>query len=259
MSWTLPWFRRAPSASLLPPEVVPRDEQPEMLVLMDNTLDPRLVVYHEPASFPSEQYRAFRTNLRALNPEDAPRSLVLTSAQPDEGKSTTVSNVALSLAEDESLRICLVDLDLRAPQLHNLFGVARRPGITEVLMDRRAPERVLQPGGAPNLKILTAGRASEKPSEVVSSAYLQDLVHHLKRQFHYILIDTPPCTLFADAGQVSKVADGVIMVVALGDTMKRDADEALQVLDAAGANVVGSFVTGTNTSSPTVVAEYGSR
>lgn len=248
----LPWpFQRAR------PQVEPAHElaDEDLVVLVDSSLDSRLVVYQEPRSFPAEQYRSFRTNLRAMNPGDSPRTLLFTSAIPDEGKSTTVANIALSLAEFDTLRVCLVDMDLRAPHMHELFGVDRGPGLTDVLLDRKDPGKVFQSGGMPNLKLLTAGRATNKTAEVMGSSYVQDLFAHLKSQFNYIIVDTPPCSLFADAAELSKIMDGCVLVVSLRETHKHQAEDALGMLDQAGANVVGTFVTGTQTDFPTVVAD----
>lgn len=234
---------------------LPAGDEDDLVVLMDPSLDSKLVVYQDPRSFPAEQYRSFRTNLRAMNPGDAPRTLLFTSTSPDEGKSTTIANIALSLAEFQHLKVCLIDMDLRSPKMHEFFGLPIEPGITDVLLDRTNPRKVLQPGSSPNLSIITSGRPTTKPNEVTASEYVQDLMGYLKQQFNYILIDTPPCGLFGDASEVSKVVDGVILVVAIGQTMKKQADAALATLDAAGANVVGSFVTHVRSAEPTVVPD----
>jgi non-specific protein-tyrosine kinase len=245
MSW--PFGRRGSLA-----DEVPDDD--DVVVLLDPSLDSRLVVYHEPRSHPAEQFRTFRTNLCAMNPEGSPRSLLFTSASPDEGKSTTVANVALSLAEFETLRVCLLDFDLRAPRMHELFGLPRGPGLTDVLLDRKDPRRVLQPAGVPNLRVISAGRETTRPNDV-GSDYIQELLGFLKSSFDFVILDTPPCGLFADASHLAKLIDGVILVVALGETGKVQADGALEALDAAGGNVIGSFVTGTSVGEPTVVAD----
>jgi capsular exopolysaccharide synthesis family protein len=231
------------------------DDEDDLVVLMDPTLDSKLVVYQEPRSYPAEQYRSFRTNLRAMNPGDSPRTLMFTSTSPDEGKSTTVANIALSLAEFQNLRVCMIDMDLRSPRMHELFGLPAGPGVTDVLLDRVNPRKVLQPGSTPNLSIITAGRPTEKPNEVTASEHLQDFMGYLKQQFNYILVDTPPCGLFGDACELSKAMDGVILVVAIGETMKRTADGTLGTLEAAGANVIGSFITRVRSSEPTVVPD----
>ena len=219
----------------------------ELMVLIDASLDSRLVVYHEPRSYQAEQYRAFRTNLRAMNRGDSPKTLMFTSPALDEGKSVTVANVALCLAEFSELRVCLVDMDLRAPRLHDLFGVARGPGLADVLLDRADPRQALRPVAMPNFALLPAGRTTDKPNEVLGSEYVLDLVRYLKQDFNYIVIDTPPSTLFADASHVARMMDGLVMVVSLRDTPRHQADEALEALRAAGANVMGTFVTGTAT------------
>lgn len=246
------WPLRSSRSSDVEPEPMQDDE---LIVLVDPSLDSRLVVYQEPRSFPAEQYRSFRTNLRAMNPGDSPRTLLFTSAIPDEGKSTTVANIALSLAEFEHLKVCLVDLDLRAPHMHELFGLDRKPGFTDVLLDRKDPRSMLQSGGVPNLSILTAGRPTGKVNEVMGSDYVQDLLAFLKSQYNYIIIDSPPCSLFADASELSRLMDGVVLVVSLHDTSKIQAEEALAQLDGAGANVLGTFVTGSETELPTVVPD----
>jgi len=251
MSLPFRWLRGENPAPTDPAQ----DDEPDLVVLMDPSLDPKLVVYQEPRSYPSEQYRSFRTNLRALNPGDQPRALLFTSTSPDEGKSTTVANIALSLAEFSHIKVCLIDMDLRQPKMHEFFGLPPGPGVTDVLLDRLNPRKVLQPGSSPNLSIITAGRPTNKPSEVTASEYVPDFVGYLKQQFNYILVDTPPCGLFGDASELSKAMDGVILVVAIGQTMRRNADEALAILEAAGANVIGSFVTRARTAEPTVVPD----
>ncbi len=227
----------------------------DLVVLMDPSLDSKLVVYQEPRSFPSEQYRSFRTNLRAMNPGDAPRTLMFTSTSPDEGKSTTIANIALSLAEFSNLKVCLIDMDLRSPKVHDFFGLPVGPGVVDVLLDRTNPRKVLQPGSSPNLSVITAGRPTNKINEVTSSEYMQDFVGFLKQQYNYILIDTPPCGLFGDASEMSKVVDGVILVVAIGQTMKRQADATISTLNNAGANIIGTFVTHVRSAEPTVVPD----
>ncbi|MFT7464246.1 MAG: capsular exopolysaccharide synthesis family protein [Pseudohongiellaceae bacterium] len=219
----------------------------ELVVLVDGSLSSRLVVYHDPHCYQAEQYRVFRTNLRAMNPTNDPRTLMFTSSSPDEGKSTTVANVALSLAEAEELKVCLVDMDLRGPRIHELFDLPRGPGLSDILLDRIDPRRALQQGGVPNLSILTAGRHTDKPNDVLGSEYLQDLLAFLKRDYHYIIVDSPPCAVFSDATHMSTLMDGVILVVALRDTMRHQAGEALAALGAVGANLVGTFVTGAET------------
>lgn len=227
----------------------------DFVVLVDPDVDPRLVVYHDPHGFQSEQYRAFRTNLRAMNPRDESRTLMFTSAMPEEGKTVSVANIALSLAEREDLKVCVIDTDLRASRMHELYGLERDPGFVEVLVDRVNPADALQQTRLPNLQLLSAGREVMNPAEVIGSDYTQNLIAWLKQRYHYILFDTPPCSMFADAAELSRIMDGVVLVVALGETPKRDVDRAVAQLTAVGANVVGSFLTGTDSGDAVKVIE----
>ncbi len=227
----------------------------DFVVLVDPDVDPRLVVYHDPQGFQAEQYRAFRTNLRAMNPTDESRTLLFTSSAPEEGKTVSVSNIALSLAEREDLKICIIDTDLRASRIHELFGLERDPGFVEVLLDRVSPADVIQETRLPNLHLISAGRDVLNPAEVIGSDYTQNLISWLKQRYNYILFDTPPCSMFADAAELSRVMDGVVMVVALGETPKKDVDRAVSQLTAVGANVIGSFLTGTDSGDAVKVIE----
>jgi capsular exopolysaccharide synthesis family protein len=229
-------FRRKP---------VERPREDFVLAMVDDVVDPRLVVYHEPAGPLAEQYRAFRTNLRAINPKDDPRTLLFTSAQPREGKSVTVANIACALAESESLKVVLVDADLRGGQLHKLFGAPPTPGLSDILRDGVAPKKALQPTALSNLTLLPAGRVTDNPGELFASAYIQELLAFLKRGHNYVIVDTPPALAFADARELSKLIDGVVLVVQINETARRDAELAVSQLEAAGANIIGSFVTGT--------------
>jgi len=223
------------------PRVGEPDADPEAV---DSGVDQRLVVFSDPQGRQAEQYRGFRTNLRAMNPNDEPRTLLFTSAQPRAGKSISVANIALAMAETEHLRVCLVDADLRAGRVAQLFGAKMEPGLADVMLDKLPPQEALQSSCRPNLNLLTAGRFVHKPGEVLASDYMQELIAWLKRSHDYILFDSPPSMLFADAAELARLADGVVLVVAIGDTTQADADDALTQLNKVGANLIGSFVTG---------------
>lgn len=226
-----------------------------LFVLVDPDMDPRLVAYHDPHGFQAEQYRSFRTNLRAMNPRDESRTILFTSANPEEGKSVTIANLALSLAESENLQVCLIDADMRAARQHELFGADPEPGLTDILMDRVSPKKALQRTRLPNLTLLTAGRDIENPAEIIGSDYMQNLISFLKQSYNYILFDSPPCTVFADAADLGRICDGSVLVVALGETPKVDADRSLTQLQTAGANVIGTFITGTESGDARKVVE----
>jgi len=214
------------------------------LVLLDSALDPKLVVHHDPRGRAAEQYRAIRTNLRAANPRNEPRALLFTSAEAGAGKSVSVSNLALSMAECADLEVCLVDADLRAAGLSELFGLQGSPGVAEVLLQRSEPRPILCPTPRENLWLIPAGDPGEDANRTLASAYLPELIGWLKRRHRYVLIDSAPALLFSDAGELARVSDGVILTVAIGGTQKTEADRALSQLRSAGARVVGTLVTG---------------
>jgi len=242
MTWP---FRSRSAASLRrrPPAIA----EPEDLVMLD-TLDPKLVVHHDPTGRAAEQYRALRTNLRATNPGRQPRALLFTSAEAGVGKSVSVGNLALAMAECDDVKVCLVDADLRAAGLSELFGVDDAPGLAEILLERRDPERMLFPTGRANLQVLPAGKPGLDPSQALASTHLPELVAWLKRRYLYVLVDCAPVLLFSDAGELGKVADGSILTVSLGGTFKSEADRALAQLRSAGATVIGTLVTGAESS-----------
>ncbi|MHC4844795.1 MAG: CpsD/CapB family tyrosine-protein kinase [Planctomycetota bacterium] len=236
---------RSPDHVARTPKSLPRVGDPDAdAESVDAGIDSRLVVFSDPQGRQAEQYRGFRTNLRAMNPNDEPRTLLFTSAQPRAGKSISVANIALAMAETEHLKVCLVDADLRAGRVAQLFGARMEPGLADVMLDKVPPNEALQSSCLPNLTLLTAGRFVHKPGEVLASDYMQELIAWLKRSHDYILFDSPPSMLFADAAELGRLADGVVLVVAIGDTTQADADNALTQLNKVGANLIGSFVTG---------------
>ena len=241
MTWP---FRSRSAASLRRPQAITAAED---LVLLD-TVDPKLVVHHDPNGRAAEQYRGLRTNLRAMNPGRLPRALLFTSAEAGVGKSVSVGNLALAMSECDDVKVCLVDADLRAAGLSELFGVDDRPGLAEILLERCEPESVLFPTGRANLAVLPAGKPGLDPSLALASTHLPELVAWLKRRFQYVILDCAPVLLFSDAGELGKVSDGSILTVSIGGTMKSEADRALAQLRAAGATVIGTLVTGAESS-----------
>ena len=216
----------------------------DLLVVVNQSIDLHLGVYHDPRSPVAEQYRSFRTNLLALNPEGAPRAISITSSIKGEGKSVTAGNLALALVELPDTRVLVIDADLRAPRMAALLGTPIEPGLSDLLLDGLPLDRVIIPTLVPNLSVLPAGREVRNPSELLGSTRIRDLVNALKAEYNYLLFDTAPVLPFADAPVLGARLDGTLMVVRLDKTPRDQIERSLETLRAAGNNVIGTFLAG---------------
>lgn len=216
----------------------------ELLLLVDRTIDSRVVICHEPQSGVAEQYRTFRTNLVAMNAGGQPRALAITSAIKGEGKSITVANLAAAFCELPDTRVLIIDADLRAPVQASLWGIGREPGLADLMLDFVPLERVVSATSVPGLFVLPAGRVVRNSSELLGSSRMSDLVSALKADYQWILFDTPPALPFSDAATLGARIDGLLYVVRLEKTPRDQSTRALELLRNAGCNVLGSFLAG---------------
>ena len=208
-----------------------------------------LVVHSDPKNPRAESFRSLRTNLQFVNIEGGPRSFVVTSSIPGEGKSTTTANLAIALAETGA-RVVLVDGDLRLPRVADYMGIEGGVGLTDVLIGRAELADVLQKWGKNKLFVLPSGRVPPNPSELLGSAAMARMLGSLTAEFDVVLIDAPPLLLVTDAAVLSKLCGGAIMVVASGRTKRNELSSALQALERAGSRLVGMVVTMLPTKGP---------
>lgn len=201
-----------------------------------------LVVHADPRNPRSEAFRSLRTNLQFLNVEEGPRSFVVTSSVPGEGKSTTICNLAIALAETGA-RVALVDGDLRLPKIADYMGLEGGIGLTDVLIGRAELDHVLQRWGRGQMFVLPSGRIPPNPSELLGSKSMARLLETLGQDFDYVLIDTPPLLLVTDAAVVSRLTGGAILVAASGRTKRNELSAAVRALEHIGSRLLGVVVT----------------
>ncbi len=200
----------------------------------------RLITVKHPKSPISEAYRVLRTNLQFSSLDRPIRTLVVTSPNPTEGKSTTVANLGAVMAQ-AGKRVIIVDSDLRRPVQHRIFGVENREGLTEALLQ---PELLtdgqLKVTGVENLRLLNTGALPPNPSELLGSHRMGQLVERLKEEADVILFDSPPALAVTDASVLAMLADGVLLVLDTGRTRRSAAKETAERLRQVGANVLGA-------------------
>lgn len=187
-----------------------------------------------------EALRQFRTNLRFVNVDHAPKSIVVTSARMGEGKSTISSNLSYLLAEGGE-RVILVDADLRRPSVAGIFDIDASVGLTQVLAGTADLADAVQPTAHPNLMVLPAGTIPPNPSELLGSQRMRDLIATLT-QTHRVILDAPPLLPVTDAALLTTAADGAVLVVAAGDTRKEHVERAAANLRNVNANLLGAVI-----------------
>jgi capsular exopolysaccharide synthesis family protein len=201
-----------------------------------------LITISHPRSPISEAYRTLRTNLDFSSLDKPIRSMVVTSPAPEEGKSTTLANLAVTIAQ-AGKKVILVDCDLRRPSLHQVFGATNTAGFTDMMRDdtlmRNPP---LQETGVPNLRLMTSGTRPPNPSELLASRRMGEVIAALQSQADLVLFDAPPVIAVTDAAVLASKVDVVLLVVSAGKTKREHAKKAKALLDKVNARLIGAVL-----------------
>lgn len=187
----------------------------------------------------TEAYRSLRTNLQFSSVDDSLQSMLVTSATPGEGKTTTAANIAVVIAQSGK-SVLLIDADIRKPQQHKIFEQPKTPGLTDALLAADAPlELFIRDTSVDQLRILTAGKNAPNPAELLGSQRMQQLVEQLQTQADVLIFDAPPLLAVTDAQVLSRHVQGVLMVVNTEKTPKAMVARAVESLERANAKLFG--------------------
>jgi non-specific protein-tyrosine kinase len=197
-----------------------------------------LIALRDPSSPAAEAYRTLRTNIRFSSLDRPLHTLLVTSAAPDEGKSTTLANLAVTMAQSEQ-RIILVDCDLRRPSLHTLFGLPNEVGLTTLILDQNEGPLPLQATGVAGLSLLASGPIPPRPADILGSRRMEAIIERLRSEADMVLFDTPPVTAVTDAAVLATRVDGVLLVFQAGKTRREPARQTRQILEKVKANIIG--------------------
>lgn len=202
-----------------------------------------LLTFTKPKSPIAEAYRTLRTNIHFSALDNPYKTIMVTSAGPGEGKSTTLANLAVAMAQAK-LRVLIVDCDLRKPVQHKIFQVSNKVGLTNVLVDHLPVEQSVQPTKVANLSLLTSGPIPPNPSELLGSDRMRELLKNLKEQYDVILVDSPPAVAVTDAAVLSAQVDGVILVLRSGVAKIDMARQAKEQIEKANGKIIGTILYG---------------
>jgi polysaccharide biosynthesis transport protein len=200
-----------------------------------------LVTVSDFGSASAEAFRTLRTNLLFSQSIQSLHTIVITSPSPQDGKTTTAANLAVTFAQ-QGMRVLLIDCDLRKARLHNIFQIPREPGFSQLLARQNPTEEVVRSTSVENLSLIPAGLLPANPSELLGSAIARKTIESLAKDFDIVIIDTPPVHVAADALILGSMADGVLMVLRAGRSEREAAKEALQRLSNVGAHVIGAVL-----------------
>lgn len=213
------------------------------------------IVENKPKSIAAENYRVLRTNIQYSSFDVEVKTIVITSSEPGEGKSTTAGNLALSFAQAEKKTI-IVDCDLRKPSLHKKFKISNINGLSDVLIGREKLEVAIHKHNN-KLDILASGKIPPNPSEMLGSKAMTRLIEVLKENYDVVILDTAPLQAVTDAQIISTKADGVILVVRAESTKKESVIQAKSLLEKVGANILGTVLNGVENSRKKYYYYYG--
>ena len=203
-----------------------------------------LVAAHKPSATASESFRDVRTGLFFRSNVDDIKTILFTSPSPGDGKSTTISNIAISIAQ-AGKKVCLIDADFRRPRVHQYFGQELSPGLLGVLSGEMELDEAIQDCAIQNdLYLLPAGGRPSNPGELVTSEEFRNLIEALREKFDYVLIDSPPVLPVSDPATIASIVDGVYLVTRIRKGVKLTSQKAKETLDRVGANWMGVIVNG---------------
>ncbi|MBC5624097.1 CpsD/CapB family tyrosine-protein kinase [Clostridium sp. NSJ-49] len=213
------------------------------------------IVDKKPKSIAAEAYRTLRTNIQYSSFDKEYKTIVVTSSEPGEGKSTTSGNLALAISQAES-KVLLIDCDLRKPSLHKLFRISNNYGLSDLLLHRKTMEDVAVKYNE-GLTVVPAGKIPPNPSEMLGSKAMGTFLDEMKKHFDYIIIDTPPIGAVTDSQVLSTKVDGTILVVKAGQTKKDVVMNSVNAIKKVNGNIIGTVLNGVENSKNKYYYYYG--
>nr|WP_106784424.1 CpsD/CapB family tyrosine-protein kinase [Lysinibacillus timonensis] len=198
----------------------------------------KLVTIIDQKSIFSEQFKTIRTNISFAMPDRDLKTILVTSSQPGEGKSTIASNMGVVFAQ-EGKKVLLVDADMRKPTLHYTFNMYNIYGLSNVLSGQKAYEEVINETFVDGLSVMPSGAIPPNPTELLASEKLNRMVNELREQYDMIIFDAPPLLAISDAQILSHKLDGTLLVVNTGETERASILKAKATLQGSQANILG--------------------
>ncbi|MEP7290106.1 MAG: CpsD/CapB family tyrosine-protein kinase [Chloroflexota bacterium] len=199
---------------------------------------PKLITLQDPTSPAAEAFRTLRTNILFSALDKPIKTLLVTSPAPDEGKSSTVANLAVTMAQAGHVTI-LVDGDLRRPAQHTLWEIPNERGLTSMMLDSTLSKPPVQNVGIDNLSILTSGPLPPNPADLLSAHRMDDILQLLAGEAEYVLFDAPPVLAVTDTALLASKLDALLLVIKAGSTRRDQAQRAKEVLQRANIRVIG--------------------
>jgi len=198
------------------------------------------IVEQKPKSAASEAYKMLRTNIQYSSFDKEIKTIVVTSAQAAEGKSTVSGNLALSFAQNDK-KVIIVDCDLRKPSVHKNFNISNLVGLSEVITGQSSIDKAMQKYND-KFDILPSGKIPPNPAEMLSSSVMTALIENLKDNYDIVILDSAPLEVVTDAQILSTKVDGTILVIRAQRTSKESVIEAQNLLNKVGANIIGTVL-----------------
>jgi succinoglycan biosynthesis transport protein ExoP len=202
---------------------------------------PDLFCHDNPKSSAAECCRSIRTNILFMSPDRPPRKLLVTSASPQEGKTTVAISLAITMAQSGS-KVVIVDSDMRRPRVHTAFGMENDEGLSNAILGTRKVEELVRPTQVPGLDVLPCGPIPPNPAELIHTERFRDVVAQLERLYDRVVFDSPPVIAVTDPVVLSRYVDGVVMVVKSLVTNRRAAKFAVKQMRDVGANLLGAVL-----------------
>lgn len=205
------------------------------------TMISRMISHFAPKSPIAEAYRTLRTNLQYSKSDKELKSFLVTSPGPREGKSTTIVNLAITIAQTGK-KTLLIDSDLRRPVIHSIFGTDKGQGLSNCIIGKSELMDVVQATEINNLHILPCGTLPPNPSELLASNSMKQLLERMKENFEMVLFDSPPIIAVTDAAVLSSILDGVILVYRFRQTNRNAAKRAFELMKSVDAPLLGAIL-----------------
>ena len=248
-------FLGLPALAAIP--TIDSSQRRKLLLVGSNGEEPldraksELLIYADSRSPLAEAYRQLRTSILLSSAGHAPKTLLVTSSLPSEGKTTTATNTAISLAQTGA-KVLIIDADMRRPRVHSVFGIESGEGLSSILSSDMTEVEILglvKADERTNVSVLTSGPIPPNPAELIGSVQMTKLLETFQKHFDHVVVDSPPITSFTDGVLIASIVDGVILVVHSGQSSRQVVRRSRQLIQDVGAKIFGVVLNNVNLNS----------